>query len=469
MAHRNRTFRLVLAAPLLLLCALVTLADSAFAKPRYFVMEIFSWDPIGDAYDAEFKSYVDACAAKGFNVIRMDIPWDTTEPAIGVYNWTKIDRQLDYIVSRGLKLMLIVNTRNKALWLIDAKTPTDGYDSYLMRRADGSVHKGANGYTLGGVPITSFGTLTLNSGWVLSKIASFHQAVVQRYQQRYPRGTVLNFMSCFTPTLEAEYDHIDYLDFGSFAKLEYRQWLQQRYGNILALNSKWRTAYVSFAQIDPYVNAGAPKPDYDVRYMDWQRFRTFSLRRFFDTMADTVHAAAPGAEYGMQFGGAMWHEPWKRGIYAEQSMTAKADWVTVDGQQAFPAAFNADVNRASLRGKKLMAELDGPHRGYTDQQNLTAGKAFFDRGYDAVDLANWSFRGLTELNDPKWTFLPQLASMARAQVPTITPASTITISVTDLYAFHDTYTFENQVISRWLQASSNGQKIIDVIYQDDLR
>ena len=341
-------------------------------------------------------------------------------------------------------------------------------DSYLMRFSDGTVFHGGPDIKIGGQPITRFGCLTFNDDSVRALIADFHEAVVEHYQSRWPSGTVLNYMTCADPTMETEYSCAGYLDFSRYAKVEYRTWLQQRYGTIGALNAAWGTKYTSFSQVNPYFNTKAPKPDRDPRWLDWVRFRSFSLKRFIDEMADRVHAADPDAEYGVQFGGGLWHTPWIRNLFELETLVENCDWVVNYGRQDFPNQFDADVNRGILPDKKLIAELDGPHFGFTDTQNLNCGKAAFNRGYVAVELANWAYQGLDTLRDPQWTFLATLASMGTGKVPKITPVGTIDANVSDLYAWHDTTTWRDAIYAQWKTLTSNGAKIADVKYHDDL-
>ena len=79
---------------------------------RYFANLIWSWSPVAEDADGLLKEYVQRCKDVGFDTIRLDIPWDKTEPAKGSFDFSWADKRLRYL-SREAEMNLVVILKSR--------------------------------------------------------------------------------------------------------------------------------------------------------------------------------------------------------------------------------------------------------------------------------------------------------------------------------------------------------------------
>ena len=412
---------------------------------RYFANLIWSWCPVAEDADGLLKEYVQRCKDIGFDTIRIDIPWDKTEPAKGSFDFSWADKRLRYLSREAdMNLVVILNSRDHPDWL--------GTDRLLMKWADGSVFRRPMGQR-------AYGILSLNSDEVRDATASFYAATVGHIQKEYG-DNVVAYSSAWTPEMESEYFHGTkatfspdddpmkcwYLDHSDFAKAEYREWLAE-HGTM---------------------REEIPKPeDGDEKFARWCAFREWTLKRMFDTLSAAVTGAGAAGKYKVQFGSVWDKMSGRRGSLGFGYSPQPAGWLVVDDSYHYDHCFSADVLWGTVPDKLKANEVGGPPK--VREELVCFARETYQHGVNMFQFANWCGReGVQWLNE----FEPEIREIARLRDEAETlprREDPMTVSVRDLYLSRCDQSAVDKIIKQYRAGSQNGTLIWPVTFQFDLR
>ena len=186
-------------------------------------------------------------AEAGFNVVRLaEFAWSQMEPEEGSFDFAWLDRAIDILAVRGIRVVLGTPTASPLPWLM-AKSA----DLFLVRE-DGrrSTYGNRREYCPNHPLIREHGMR------IVTKMASHyagHPAVVA-WQ------------------IDNEFGHACYCP---VCRSQFQDWLRDRYGSLGTLNDAWGTAfwshiYTEWSQIPVPVTTGrTPNPGL---YLDYRRF-----------------------------------------------------------------------------------------------------------------------------------------------------------------------------------------------------
>ena len=354
-------------------------------------------------------AFLDMLAGLGYNNLSLDIAWADVEPQPGQYDFSLYDRLLAVAEERGFTLQLKLNTRALPPWIGEDK---------LVRDPDGNLPGG-----------TAFHTLA--DPEVNAQIAAFARAVAEHYRGR-PN---LFYCGAFAVSFETEYHHSIWTDYSEPALRQFRAFLRTQYDDLADLNAAWETTYPSFDDVQ-FEFRGQCRSLTDRRYVDFQRYREDAAGRFFDGVADAVHAGDPEARYGPQVGRIFSPECIRRGTVSVFRWARNCDVIFVDPAPLDDYPWSVTVARAS--GKLIAVELDGVYayrrdgllprlaEVYAEQTRLS-----FEHGASYVAHANWGPQEFGELQ----SVFP-LCATAKQVPPRRTVATTaIYVSKWDEYCY----------------------------------
>jgi len=425
MMAKNPVFCAVIAC----LVAVSFFAGNARAGERYLLYNV--WTFTADKEDPALqRARYDAASEVGFNAMRLSIYWPLLETSLGHFDFTLFDRQIDYAVQKGLKVAISINLQYPNQWpLIDAAD--------LAYDAKGTPHQ-----------------LSLVSPRALARAAAATREVVRHYAGRYPKGFILFYQVTFTRHAESEYWHSALVDYSAAAQAKYRQWLGGHYGTIQKLNTVWGASYASFNDI----KAPAP-PDYNtISGLTWYLFRTDVLRDALNMLGDTVHKAAPGVKYGVQWGSVWDSLAPSRATILFPSLCQKAEWVTVDDAPTYNHNFSSDLLRGSVgKGRLLANEIDNP-RMATDAVYSGLAVQSFDHGLNLISVANWG--------DPRT--VRDRVSLFRGIAQCFTKGPGPVVGTLEVSALQLLQQGEKPAQQEYQQASNEGSKVLDLVLVDDI-
>ncbi len=203
-------------------------------------------------------------AELGLTYVRIaEFAWSRMEPAPGQYRFDWLDRAIDTLAAAGLRVILCTPTATPPKWLIDQHPDVLPVDP-------------ATGRTRG------FGSrrhYDFASQTYLRESLRITRVMAQRYgQNAHVVGWQTdNELCCHDTTLSAS----------TAARDAFRQWCQQRYGDIDVLNRAWGNVfwsmeYPSFGDIE--LPVGAVTETSPAHQLAWRRFASDQVVRFHDEM-----------------------------------------------------------------------------------------------------------------------------------------------------------------------------------------
>lgn len=86
--------------------------------------------------------------------------------------------------------------------------------------------------------------------------------------------------------------------FSETCTADLREWLQDEYESIEALNASWGTDYASFEEAEPITLADAKAADQPARWVDHRRHMEFVYARMMDRARTAIRSSDPDAEVG---------------------------------------------------------------------------------------------------------------------------------------------------------------------------
>lgn len=354
---------------------------------RYFVYRIWNFTP---QTQAQFEKTVDAAAATGFNAIKVHIPWSRVESVAGEYDYAPFDPMIDYVVkTKGLKVAISIDLTRRA----DDKVI--GLDQ-MQRDPAGNLCQG--GSIDGMRTVISF-----CSESAMGAAVAFYEDAVKRYDALYG-DDILFYLPAFTQFAETEYWPAGEYDYSDLAKNAFRAFLQDKYGDIAALNVVLGTNYSDFSQVEPPSCTAS-----DNLGVLWYQFRHQKLKGFIDALAKVQKDAAPESKLALQFGSHFDAASLLRCTLNAGDLAENADVVWIDDGPISEHEFSMDYADATFAPSVLLAqEIDGPNQvGATPEKYLEQGMDAYSRGCTYLSIANWSIDA--DYESYKWVW-EQLAS-----------------------------------------------------------
>ncbi len=220
--------------------------------------------PRPDAWERDIAN-IRSC---GFNTVKLMLNWPWINPAEGVYRFEDFDRLIDLCHENGLRVIL---------------NPVFPAPAWLLRKYPESLKVTYGGAKLrGGEPC-------------------LHHEETHREKLRFIRETVLHFkdhpaLMCWDMANEPEVENgghrAEILDDltccceNSIAA--FRKWLEKKYGDIEALNTRWARRYGCFEEIEPPANGF-----YYTDMIDWRLFMIDTLTEECRSRIQTARETDP--------------------------------------------------------------------------------------------------------------------------------------------------------------------------------
>ena len=217
-------------------------------------------------------------AARGIGYVRIgEFAWSRIEPESGRYDWDWLDRAIYVLEKAGLKIILGTPTATPPKWLMNAHRHDE--DNILAVDADGQPRR--------------FGSrrhYCFSSSMYRKHTARITKAIAQRYG-KHP--------ALFAWQTDNEYGcHDTTRSYSVMAQDQFRDWLEDKYHTIDALNRAWGTVFWSmeyndFSQIDlPDRTVTEPQPSH---VLDFCRFSSDQVGSYNKLKCDIIraHSDAP--------------------------------------------------------------------------------------------------------------------------------------------------------------------------------
>ena len=211
----------------------------------------------------------------GISTVRIaEFAWSRLEPEPGTYTWEWLDRAIQTLHEAGLKIVLCTPTATPPKWLVDANPEMLAIEANGNARGFGSRRH----YCFSS---TSYRKLAAHISLLMAQRYGQHPAVTA--------WQVDNEYGC----------HDTVLSYSKAAIQNFRQWLQQRYQTIDALNQAWGTVfwsqeYRSFTEIDAPV--GTVTEANPAHRLDYRRFASDEVAVFNRMQVEQIRPHSPGRD-----------------------------------------------------------------------------------------------------------------------------------------------------------------------------
>jgi beta-galactosidase len=212
-------------------------------------------------------------AAMGISHVRIgEFCWSRIEPKAGVFDWAWLDQAVVILADAGLKIVMCTPTATPPSWLVQADPEMLAVGADGRRRGFGSRRH-----------------YDFSSDSYLAQARRISATFSERYGQ-HPAVVAWQ--------IDNEYGcHDTVLSHSPAASRRFQGWLQQRYGDIAALNEAWGNVFWSqdygdFSEIHtPTATVTEPNP---AHVLDFRRFASSEVQRFNHVMCDAVRTHSPG-------------------------------------------------------------------------------------------------------------------------------------------------------------------------------
>ena len=332
-----------------------------------------------------FEQLVDRAHRQGFSTIRLHLSWFNAEKTPGVYDFAPYDEQIDYIVSKGMDVILTVDlqrsvhrSENGVKTALDAVIDTDEFQ-YAY---------GADTH----VPDTLYGTAMVSyaSPRGIECMARFYGAAINHFAKRFGHKVIAYAYPTFTPYCETEYWCAGAYDYSVHMKRAFEAYLSSLYETAADLNLDLGTEYRTFAEVP--MPADTDRSPLGVLFY---QCRHKVLKALIDRLADVQKNEAPEIPFALQFGCVWDAASIRRCTLGFADLSEKADLVVVDDAPGFDHAFSMDYIAGALRdgGKEFGNEIDGY---YMIENGTTTAEGYIEQGLTSYRhnasvqyVANW--------------------------------------------------------------------------------
>ena len=339
--------------------------------------EITEWEP--------FTALVDRVSKQGFSTVRLHLSWFNAETTPGVYDFAPYDKQIEYIRSRGMDVILTVDLQRKV------HIGEDGIPTALDAVIDTDEFQYAYGADTH-VPETHYGTAMVSyaSPRGTECMVRFYTAAMKHFSEVFAPGVIAYAYPTFTPYCETEYWCAGAYDYSVHMKRAFEDFLANAYETPDELNLDLGTEYRTFAEV--------PMPDDSDRGtlgVLFYQCRHRVLKALIERLAAAQKTTAPDIPFAVQFGCVWDGASVRRCTYGFADLSACADLVVVDDAPGFDHAFSMDYVASVLdgSGKAFGNEIDGY---YMIADGVTTAEGYVEQGLTSYRhnasvqyVANW--------------------------------------------------------------------------------
>ncbi|TDP60481.1 beta-galactosidase [Roseateles toxinivorans] len=212
-------------------------------------------------------------AALGVRLVRIgEFSWSRVEPQPGMFEWGWLDRAVQVLADAGLQLVMCTPTATPPKWLVDLDPDMLAVGEDGRQRRFGSRRH-----------------YDFSSDRYLAQAARITRAFAERYG-RHP--AVVAWQT------DNEYGcHDTVVSHSPQAVQRFRGWLQQRYGDVAALNQAWGNVfwsqdYSNFDEIDS--PTGTVTEANPAHRLDYRRFASDEVLRFNRAQCQILRCHSPG-------------------------------------------------------------------------------------------------------------------------------------------------------------------------------
>ncbi len=268
----------------------------------------------------------------GVNMVSVNIfAWARINPGPGRWHFDELDAIMDLLAENGIKADLATSTAAPPPWFSQRHPETLPVDPEGRR-----LNYGARAEYCPHAP-------------------AFQEAVVaiaSKLGERYASHPALAMWH-----IGNEYYRSCYCDLAAAA---FRTWLQERHGDLDALNDAWGTTFWSQTFTDweqvlpPRISAETPNPGH---LLDFKRFSSDALLRLFRSEAEAIERHAPGVPIttNLMVTGdfaAMDYHRWGEHMNGDHRLIATDHYILPEGpiEAEAQVAFGADASRGLARG-----------------------------------------------------------------------------------------------------------------------
>ncbi len=221
-------------------------------------------------------------AAMGLSRVRIaEFAWSRIEPEPGDYDWEWLDCAVETLAEAGLGIIIGTPTATPPKWLVDSMPDMVAVDANGCPRKFGSRRH-----------------YCFSHAGYANEAARITRVMAERY------GTHPAIVAWQT---DNEYGcHNTVLSYSDAARLAFRAWLAEKYGDVAALNTSWggvfwSMEFRSFNEIDLHnLTVTEPNP---AQALDFNRFSSDQVVRFNRMQVDILRAASPGRDIVHNFMG----------------------------------------------------------------------------------------------------------------------------------------------------------------------
>jgi hypothetical protein len=304
------------------------------------------------SHEPSSTTLIEQAAAAGANAVMLVISWEHVYPTTNsTAQWAEFDRKVKRARELGMKIFIRVN-------LCRSRSTTVGFWSDAESMIDGANNKlDNNGLSF------SFGAQT-----VVEKANNFVREVAEHYNYVQQAGDLLTIAVTTTPTQEAGYHFQNETVNGTYATLfdysplfvdGFRLWLKSKYKDIRRLNELWFTDLGGFDEISGPYNANYLPGAFSFTLgLDWYLYRHQMLKKFMDTVSQTIKNVNPSYKVINDFGSVYDGLSPRRSTLAFKDLGANNDGTKINDESSSPHRFATDLVRSNIgTGKWVMNEM----------------------------------------------------------------------------------------------------------------
>jgi beta-galactosidase len=289
-------------------------------------------------------------AADGLNIFRHWFMWAAIERAPGKYDWDDYDRQMDLAAKHGIRTIIAELTHTVPDWAMRK------FAHARQLKGDGTplpsimgVSSATGGFANNG---GGAGALTMNCPEVKEAAGAFLTALATRYRD-HP--------GMFGYDVWNETNYSPAVDYNSYTKAIFREWLKAKYGTLDALAEAWhRYGHAEWDDVEPPIQVG-PYPE----CLDWLAFKRDNFYGQMQWRIDTIRAVdsknlicAHSVASAIPDMAAKGCDDW---LAASKVEVFGYTWIQArKGSQSWRNFYGGDMTRAASRGKPFWhAERQG--------------------------------------------------------------------------------------------------------------
>lgn len=222
-----------------------------------------------EAWDNYFRPFLDH-AGELSRDIELQIPWKNVEPLPGVYDWSTVDRFVDYADKKRLQVLLWPEFRagNTPEWL----------PSFCEENPEGAIF-GHNAYLFHGARPNLF-----HAPAIRDRIMMLISKMVERYRSH---PGVQGYFACLEHPGDAPYKGW-FEGYSPESRKAFIEYCKRKWPDLVQLNKRWQTNFASWQDVDH------PRGNVSERFrLDWLLFRTDSIEDFLKEIVKTIRGFDP--------------------------------------------------------------------------------------------------------------------------------------------------------------------------------